>query len=290
MQRLTAIAVAGIASICCSTANASIGREGTEIQDGSIDGRDVQKGRSSWFGQYGYGPYNDGQHRHVWRDSGDNGRNASGLAQTVPGIALYDRRTLGHWFEVELNGRTFLVRQVDHGPHPRTGRKIDINAPLSDMAGWSPRNFPTDSIVKWRYVGPPATMLAQRQKPNLKQLALLDLREPGMSDVPKLAYDLVSPIIPPAGPRANLTLASATAGPWLASAPQTRGLLTAPRHWSSLSRRARPDLLAPEAAPVRQVRVRPVTLRRIATRPRHQTVTLVDQLFNPLWRLVTLRW
>ena len=211
-------------------------REGTEIIDTRLQGAGVQSGRMSWFGQYGYGRHSDGMHRHVWRDSGDNGLNASGLPQTVPGIALMDRRTLGHWFEVELNGRVFLVRQVDIGPHPRTGRKIDINAPLSDMAGFSPHNFPTDRIAKWRHVGSPQQMLAMRQKPKLKQLALLDTWDMGMSDQPRLAFDIVTPKIEADPP--HLSRAAAKSAPWLAAAPRTVDVLTSPRHFASVDKKA----------------------------------------------------
>lgn len=211
-------------------------REGTEIIDSKLHGPDVRSGRMSWFGQYGYGRHSDGLHRHVWRDSGDNGINASGLPQTVPGIALMDRRTLGHWFEVELNGRVFLVRQVDVGPHPRTGRLIDINAPLCDMAGFTPYNFPTDRIAKWRYVGSPQQMLAMRQKPKLKQLALLDTWDMGMSDQPRLAFDLVTPKIEADPP--NLSRAAAKSAPWLAAAPKTVDILTSPRHFASVDKKA----------------------------------------------------
>lgn len=219
-------------------AAASVSRQGTEVYEDKLAGPGVQSGRMSWFGQYGYGRYNDGLHRHVWRDSGDNGINASGLPQMVPGIALMTRRTLGHWFEVELNGRVFLVRQVDVGPHPRTGRKIDINAPLSDMAGFSPRNFPTDRVVRWRHVGSPQQMIALRaqRKPKLKELALLETWDMGMSDQPRLALDLLSPKVEADPP--HLSRVSAKAAPWLAAAPRTVDLLTSPRHWSSVDRKA----------------------------------------------------
>ena len=115
----------------------------------------LYSGRMSWFGQYNYGRHRDKKRKaaHVWRDGGDNGKNASGLPQTVPGIALRDRKTLGHWYEVKLKGSWFLARHVDMGPARYTGRAIDINAPLADMAGWSPKNFPTDKAATWRYVG-----------------------------------------------------------------------------------------------------------------------------------------
>lgn len=125
-----------------------------ERHRGAASGK-LHSGRMSWFGQYNYGRHRDKKRKaaHVWRDRGDNGKNASGLPQTVPGIALRNRKTLGHWYEVKLNGSWFLARHVDMGPARYTGRAIDINAPLADMAGWAPKNFPTDKAATWRYVG-----------------------------------------------------------------------------------------------------------------------------------------
>jgi hypothetical protein len=222
-------------------------REGTEIIETKLNGGGVQSGRMSWFGQYGYGRHSDGMHRHVWRDSGDNGINASGLPQTVPGIALMDRRTLGHWFEVELNGRVFLVRQVDVGPHPNTGRRIDINAPLCDMAGFTPHNFPTDRIAKWRYIGSPQQLVAMRQKPKLKELALLQTWDMAMTDHPRLAFDLVSPKVEADPP--HLSRVSAKSAPWLASAPKTVDILTSPRHFASVDKKALQALAAMPMGP-----------------------------------------
>jgi hypothetical protein len=101
----------------------------------------------SWFGQY------NGQ--HAWVDRGDNGINASGLPQDTLGIAFYCKDTLRHYWNVTLpNGFNIIVQQVDLGPHPRTGRGIDINAALADLAGYSPKTFPTDVIIKFVYLGP----------------------------------------------------------------------------------------------------------------------------------------
>jgi len=89
-----------------------------------------------------------------WHDTGDDGKNASGLPQSVPGIAFYCRATLGHYWRVVLpNGYTAVVRQVDIGPAPSTHRGIDINATLAALAGYKPANFPTNSIVKFTYLG-----------------------------------------------------------------------------------------------------------------------------------------
>ncbi|MDX2201756.1 MAG: hypothetical protein NW223_03330 [Hyphomicrobiaceae bacterium] len=314
LSRLVAHVIAVLGSCSASLmlaqpAQAFYPREGTEITEARLSGGGIQSGRMSWFGQYGWGRHNDGLHRHVWRDSGDNGINASGLPQTVPGIALMDRRTLGHWFEVEINGRVFLVRQVDIGPHPRTGRKIDINAPLCDMAGYTPRNFPTDRVIRWRHVASPQQMIAMRQRPKLKQLALLETWDLGMSDQPRLAFDLVSPSVQQEAP--NLTRANARRAPWLAAAPKTVDLLSSPRHWASIGKAARrdmeqalvepqslpeglpepaklvgppPDLVAPAPSqPVAERRVRPAT--RVA-RATYADASLETQVIMPILRLI----
>jgi hypothetical protein len=145
-----------ITGVCFSSpaAISAIHRE-VFVMPGNLSGGDVQAGRTSWFGQYGFGKHVDGLHKHVWRDP-DKPANrvpASGLPQTVPGIALPSPKTLKHWYEVELKGKRYKVQQTDIMPDQRKGRKIDINAPLADMVGWTPDDFPTDSIVRFRYLG-----------------------------------------------------------------------------------------------------------------------------------------
>ena len=305
-----------VALLTASAAHATFPREGTEIIETKLSGSGIQSGRMSWFGQYGWGRHSDGLNRHVWRDSGDNGINASGLPQTVPGIALMDRRTLGHWFEVEMNGRVFLVRQVDIGPHPRTGRKIDINAPLCDMAGFSPNSVPTDRVIRWRHVASPQQMIAMRERPKLKQLALLETWGQEMSDQPRLAFDLVSPSLPQDAP--NLSRTTAKRAPWLAAAPKTVDLLTSPRHWSSIDKVARrdiemtliesklqtlpeelaepsgfasvpPDLVA-EAPPPPAPVVRKARKPGRATRATYADASFENQVLRPVFRLFGLGW
>ena len=53
------------------------------------------------------------------------------------------------------NGRSLLMPQTDIGPHPNTGRKIDIAAHMAEAFGYTPRNFPTDGIFKWVPAAPP---------------------------------------------------------------------------------------------------------------------------------------
>jgi hypothetical protein len=99
--------------------------------------------RCSWFGDH-----------PGWVDHGDNGLNASGLPQSVPGIAFYCHATLGHYWRVTFpNGFTDVVKQVDIGPSPYTHRGIDINASLAAKAGYKPNNFPTNSFIKFTYLG-----------------------------------------------------------------------------------------------------------------------------------------
>src|ERR1043166_6596410 len=132
-------------------------------------------GRGSWFGQYGYGRHQDGQARNSWVDRGDNGRNASGLPQTVPGIALPTRATLGHYFCLYApNGNNIIVQHVDLGPARYTGKGIDINAAAADKLGYAPGNFPTGHQWKWRHLGatlPPGLVLGKPVQYALAQAA-----------------------------------------------------------------------------------------------------------------------
>jgi hypothetical protein len=99
--------------------------------------------RCSWFGD-----------APGWVDRGDNGQNASGLPQSVPGIAFYCRTTLNHLWRVTFpNGFSTIVKQVDIGPAPYTKRGIDINASLAAKAGYKPGNFPTNSVIHFTYLG-----------------------------------------------------------------------------------------------------------------------------------------
>ncbi len=115
---------------------------------------DFKSARAAWFGQYGYGRFKDANAKNVWQDPSDNARNKSGLPQTVPGIALPRGDTLGHYYEVIApNLKRMIVRQVDQGPGRGTGRGIDINAAAAEMAGYTPKSFPTNDTWKYRYIG-----------------------------------------------------------------------------------------------------------------------------------------
>lgn len=84
--------------------------------------------------------------RTGYRDPGDNNRPAlAGASNDRPGIARYDRGTLGGWFRVTApNGRTLVVQQTDIGPAPWTGAQIDVNAVAARELGYRQGNrFPT---------------------------------------------------------------------------------------------------------------------------------------------------
>jgi uncharacterized protein (TIGR02594 family) len=103
----------------------------------------ANSGRGSWYSQY------DG--KYEWVDKGDlPGSNALGVPDYEQGIAFYNRATLGDWFNVTApNGKTLRLRQTDIGPHPNTGRSIDIAAVAAERFGYTPSNFPTDGIFSW---------------------------------------------------------------------------------------------------------------------------------------------
>jgi hypothetical protein len=80
-----------------------------------------------------------------------------GVPDSAQGVSFLDSSTLGRWFEVEYpNGHRSIEQQTDIGPSRWTGKKIDISGAAAERAGYSPRNFPTGGIIKWRPVDPPA--------------------------------------------------------------------------------------------------------------------------------------
>ncbi len=100
--------------------------------------------QASWFGPWPGHP--------EWHDAMNEGKpNASGEPMTTPGIALYDRETLGKWFVVwGPGGKEYVLPQVDIGPAPWTGKKIDINAPAAAQMGYTPQTFPTGAEFPYR--------------------------------------------------------------------------------------------------------------------------------------------
>lgn len=102
------------------------------------------RGKGSWYSQY--------KGKYTWVDEGDKpNSNALGVPDDQQGCAFYNQATLGKWFLVTApNGQTLKLQQTDIGPHPRTGRMIDIAAVAAERFGYSPINFPTDGIFSWK--------------------------------------------------------------------------------------------------------------------------------------------
>jgi uncharacterized protein (TIGR02594 family) len=90
----------------------------------------INTGKGSWYGQH--------EGKYSWRDPGDApNSNALGVPDEQQGCAFYNHATLGHWFNVTApNGKTLRIRQTDIGPHPRTGRSIDIHAFAAEAFGY----------------------------------------------------------------------------------------------------------------------------------------------------------
>lgn len=125
-------------------------------------------GKGSWYSQF------DGQYH--WHDETDApNSNALGVPDSQQGFSMYNKSSLGKWRDIQApNGVILRLQQTDIGPHPTTGRQIDISAVAAEHFGYSPRNFPTDAIFKWSaFVNPNAS------KPNMP------------STDPSLASDLI---------------------------------------------------------------------------------------------------
>lgn len=125
----------------------------------------VITGKTSWFG----GP-NDNQ----------NTGTALGLPDTVRGLAVYNRSTLGGYWRVRWpNGRVTVERQVDIGPAPWTNRKIDFTSAAIRAAGYSEKNFPTDSTATIEYLGknPSAAQQESQSAPAQEQQSRAPFRD-----------------------------------------------------------------------------------------------------------------
>jgi len=122
-----------------------------QIAVAPVEPEDVypDSGKGSWYSQY--------RGKYVWRDTGDEpGSAALGVPDNQQGVSFYNSKTLGKWFEVRApNGVKSIEQQTDIGPHPRTGRKIDISAAAAERFGYSPSNFPTNGRFYWRRIDPP---------------------------------------------------------------------------------------------------------------------------------------
>lgn len=152
-------------------------------------------GRGSWYSQY--------QGKHSWVDHGDRpNSNALGVPDDKQGIALYDRATLGKWFKVTApNNVTLILQQTDIGPHPDTGRKIDIAAVAAERFGYSPSNFPTDEIFTWTPTEAPMSDTTQSDIANV-----LATMAQAMSALDKKVNDLAKAVAaPPSSMLSQLT-------------------------------------------------------------------------------------
>lgn len=118
----------------------------------------ADSGKGSWYSQY--------KGKYTWIDKQDKPNSDKlGVPDWAQGISFYNQSTLGDWFEVRYpNGFISIEQQTDIGPNPRTGRSIDISAVAAERAGYSPNNFPTDSIFSWRPIPTPALVEAFTKK------------------------------------------------------------------------------------------------------------------------------
>ncbi|RXG91591.1 hypothetical protein [Bradyrhizobium zhanjiangense] len=116
--------------------------------------------KGSWFGS---GP--------GWSDPSEpiGRKTASGQSNQVPGIALPDRSGLGKMYEVTTpDGRKFVLPQTDIGPHPRTGRGIDITSSAATQMGYTAKNFPTDARFSYRRLDEDRQQLDRAQAASTK--------------------------------------------------------------------------------------------------------------------------
>jgi hypothetical protein len=97
-------------------------------------------GLVSWFG----GP----------NDPGAQGTPASGIPIGTPGIAVYNRATLGGWWAIRApNGSIGVLQQTDIGPAPSTGRRFDFTYSSLPLFGYSQQTFPTGASAQGVYLG-----------------------------------------------------------------------------------------------------------------------------------------
>jgi cell wall-associated NlpC family hydrolase len=114
-------------------------------------------GKVSWFG----GPHD--------AETGSN-RTATGTPSGAPGIAVYNRATLGgYWRVTAPNGKSAILKQTDLGPAPFTGRAVDVSSGALGRLGYSEANFPTDSQVKATFLGHSLPSGAQTQAPTVSR-------------------------------------------------------------------------------------------------------------------------
>lgn len=122
-------------------------------------------GTISWFGGPG--------------DKTTGPTTASGASTAVPGIAVYNRATLGGWWLLKMpNGKLTTIQQTDLGPAPSTGRKFDFTYSALGLLGYSTKNFPTNASIQGVYLG--------KTKPEV-QKAILPAAQSLGANVPNIA-------------------------------------------------------------------------------------------------------
>jgi hypothetical protein len=136
---------------------------------GAVSSEGWKTSKGSWYSQ----------NPPAWIDREDEpNSNALGVPDSQQGIALPERATLGKWFITRApNGWEGRAQQTDLGPHPRTGRGIDISAALAAKMGYTPNTFPTDGLFSWRpedavvpMPRPPSPSPDQPQEPSMPAL------------------------------------------------------------------------------------------------------------------------
>lgn len=128
---------------------------------------DWQSGKGSWYSQF--------SGKYEWEDKADKPNSAKlGVTDDLQGISFYDWSTGGEWFEVEApNGVRSIEQQTDLGPNPRTGKKIDISAAAAERFGYTPRNFPTGEVFRWRRISDPPSVASLPKKEQARMYAAM---------------------------------------------------------------------------------------------------------------------
>lgn len=183
----------------------------------------MQTSKGSWYSQY------DGKYH--WRDSGDApGSAALGVPDDAQGVAMPSRTVLGNWYAVRApNGKVSIEQVTDLGPAAWTGRTIDIAAAAAERLGYSPQNFPTDSIFTfWAVPVPREVAWLSRQN---QAIQYRDIRKglPVEGDVlpPSIDNDLLIALIflLSEGNTMDATLRAAMIAELSKPAPNLRALL-----------------------------------------------------------------
>lgn len=124
--------------------------------------------------------------RPGWRPvrAADYAGNASVFTDREFGIAARRLRRGGFYFIVSPNGRWALHVQTDYGPHPGTGRWLDLTPEDAGMHGYggTSSTFPTDvgSWTGWFYGYRRPVGLRAGALPSVSALGVCRLGAPGL--------------------------------------------------------------------------------------------------------------